>query len=241
MSQQPITMVGVTLSSGLCSVLFSMAALVATPALAGPTMGLPEVSTGANPYRSFGGSVVGESTIHPLVSVPEGQEFIVTMVNVQYGTRFILQDSTVIVGGFITGRGMDTAIAQGRGRLRIEEGTTLSIQGDGTYFVQGYFVQAGSPYRSFFGVTSGEGLETIFTADADRDFIARSVMVKHLHCDFYIDDALHIDTNNYATLYGGFAQGFGAVVVPAESRFQIDTDSATTPCEYYIEGEYVTP
>ena len=208
-------------------------------AAAHPTMAFPEVSSGDNPYRSFGGTVPeGSTTPVLLTEVPVGQEFIVTMVNVRDGSSAILQDDTTLLSGFIIGRGTDNAISRGRGGIRVTEGTSLYIQGDGTYFVQGHFVKAGSPYRSFYGAAPAYTTTTIFTADSDRAFVVRTLHVTSTACQVYIDDALHLDSVNYSTLYGGFAQGYGALVVPAGSRFQIKGESSAT-CDYYIDGEYI--
>ena len=235
------------------------------PALAGPGSGLPEVSLGSNPYRSFGGGV--ESSPVVLLTVPEGQEFIVTTVLVEHLGRMdsagisgfqLLQDGTPVLGGTTLGIRSLSGIGRGLGRLRLEAGSTLSIDYNGSdpyadFYVEGRFVQAGSPYRSFYGTTSGAGPRAVFSADADRDFIVRTAVVWGAdtfsqNCDIYLDGEMHLSQTiqgtfsspDYHTRYAAsLASGQGALVVPAGSELSLH--HAISGCGYYIDGEYITP
>jgi len=236
---------------------------------AGPTMSFPEVSLGARPSRSFAGDLC--ESAETLLSVPAGQEFIVTMVTstvegaLTYGGTwtsgtFLMQDGTIILAGKSVGPHSGVPIGHGRGRLRVEEGTTLSIRktggasGCGHFYLQGYFVKAGSPYRTFLGTSD---VRDVFTADSGQDFIVRTVALFSRegpsHCHVYLDDRLYIHGSSWTTLDwgtysggfggGGFAQGHGMLVVPAGSTLQIGPEDAShsVQCDYYIEGQYIEP
>ena len=44
-----------------------------------PTLSLPKISHGSNPYRSFVGEFTAPGT-ETLLAIPEGQDFIITMM-----------------------------------------------------------------------------------------------------------------------------------------------------------------
>jgi hypothetical protein len=222
------------------------------PALAGPSMGLPEVSLGSSPYRSFGAYVDAGAT-ESVLTVPEGQDFIVTMFRSEHVYFELIQDASVVLSGFVLERTSGVSTALGRARLRVEEGTTLSVRvpsgwwAGGTYFIQGYFVHAGSPYRSTFGATSSTTPTTVFTADADRDFLVRTIGIETYSCDVYIDGSKVIPGQSWATMdpgarssFGGFAMGLGALVLPAGSALQLAARDDVV-CRHYIDGEYLIP
>lgn len=209
----------------------------------------PEVSLGTNPHRSFGSTAAAGST-DPVLDVPEGQEFIVTMFRTQNEHFEVLQDSLVLLSGVTITRHSSVGVINGSGRMRVAEGSTLFVRGlsggGGDYYLQGYFIRAGSPYRSFNGVTVEYGRETVFTADADRDFIVRTASVASSSCDLYLDDVLHLEGDAWSMLdqgtdakigAPGFVRGLGALVVPAGSQVQLNAHGV--PCDYYFEGEYV--
>jgi hypothetical protein len=222
------------------------------PVLAGPALGLPEVSLGSSPYRSFGAYVDSGAT-ETVLTVPEGQDFIVTMVKSEHELFEVLHGSSVILTGRMLERSCGVSIALGRARLRIEEGTTLSVRvptgwfDGGTYFVQGYFVQAGSPYRYASGSTPSTTPATVFTADPDRDFLVRTIGIQSYSCDVYIDGSKVIPGQSWALMdpagrssFGGFAMGMGALVLPAGSALQLAARDGVI-CQYYIDGEYLIP
>ena len=227
------------------------------PAIAGPSLELPEVSLGSSPYRSFAAYVDSGAT-ESVLTVPEGQDFIVTMFRSEHEYFELVQDATVVLSGFLIEKYSSVSIAVGRGRLRVEEGTSLSVRNTselgwagGNYFLQGHFVQAGSPYRSTSGATSAATPDTVFTSDADRDFLVRTIGLATASCDVYMDGSKVIPGQSYATLDvgrrsgdsvsgGGFAIGLGALVLPAGSELQLVARAGAT-CQYYIDGEYLKP
>jgi len=223
-------------------------------ALAGPSMSLPEVSLGSNPYRSFSGHVAPGVT-SDVLTVPTGQEFIVTMFKAEHSSFEMLQDSTVILSGRALDQKSSYSIAVGRGLLRIEEGATLSLRyvssGGSHYFLQGYFVHAGSPYRATNGRSAATSPATVFTADEGRDFLVRTIGLSTYSCDVYMDGSMAIAGNSFAAFDlgphygtsmsgGAFAMGLGAMVLPEDSQLQIVARDGVT-CDYYIDGEYIKP
>ena len=248
-------------------------AFLVQPALAEPYGGFPEISSGLNPHRHFGGEISDAGTVE-LIAVPADQEFIVTMVRSNFGgVRTsssgtpstsngiqLLQDGVVVLRGDVISPGSGVSISSGRGRLRVEAGTTLTFQhlGDGlaTYYVQGFLVHQGSPYRGVYGVTplATHGVQTAFTTEDDREFIIRTASLKAYtgdgsYCDLVIDDETVVDGDSRALydlgFYGGhgvsgaFVTGNSALTVPPGSTIQIRTFGER--CDYYIEGEYVQP
>jgi hypothetical protein len=237
---------------GLLLMVICFSVIAGGPAHSGPSLGLPEVSLGSNPYRSFANEIA-PGVIEDVLTVPEGQEFIITMFKGQHSYFELLQGSTVI----LRGRGLDQkssySIAVGRGRLMIEEGATLSVRVTSTvpghYYLQGHFVQAGSPYRAANGTSSATSPATVFTADEDRDFLVRTIGLSTYSCDVYVDGSMVIPGQSYSTFDlgphygssmsgGGFAMGQGALVLPAGSQLQIVARDGVT-CDYYIDGEYI--
>jgi hypothetical protein len=243
---------------------FCLVFLVAPVALAHPGIGLPEVSQGSNPYRVFGGEVAADTT-STLLTVPDDQEFIITMVraNVNGSSLLhsgesadsgveLLSDGAVILTNHAIGSTSRVSIAQGDGKLPVAAGAALSIinrnpSSTVTYYIQGYLIKAGSPYRSFMGHTplAISGLQTLITADADRDFLVRTLAVRSAAgdgVDVYIDGALLIDWETGTHGPGDdrpLWAGKGMLVVPAGSSLQLRTNGYYA--SYYIDGEYIKP
>jgi hypothetical protein len=243
---------------------FYLAFLMGPAALAHPGIGLPEVSQGSNPYRVFGGEIAVGAT-STLFTVPDDQEFIITMVrcsgsgapllptgeSADSGVE-LLSDGAVILTDHAIGNNSRVSITQGDGKLPVAGGAVLSIINHGPsttafYYIQGYLIEAGSPYRSFMGNTplAISGLQTVFTADADRDFLVRTLAVRSAAgdgIDAYMDGALLIDweTNTHGPgddrpLWAGR----GMLIVPAGSSLQLLTNGYYV--SYYIDGEYIRP
>jgi len=256
------------LATKLCLCLMAGLCLV-QPAFAGPYGGFPEVSVGTNPHRHFGGEISGSGT-ETLMTVPDGQEFIVTGFNsnvagvstsstgvVGDSGIQLLGDDTVLARGAVVGPYSGTSLSIGRARLRIEAGTTLSVQflspgGDARqYFVQGFLVHEGSPYRGFYGITptAGHDIQTVTTTDGDRDFLIRTVFLEATgggiaYCNLYVNDALvvHGSTNTLtgsSSTNSAFAAGSATISVPPGGTIQVETRGYY--CEYYIDGEYLQP
>ncbi len=226
-----------------------------------PGPGLPEVSAGENPRRNFGGTVSGGSS-EAVYTVPEGQEFIVTMVatstagvsparEVIHGFDF-LENTEVVLSGYVLSPLRQASIARGDGRLRIRSGSTLYARlegpGLGDYYVQGFLVAAGGPYRSRNGTTAALDA-TLMTADSDRDFVGRTVVTDCPStggaASVVVDGSVVVPDSTDLTIlshwsvrHSPFVIGKGELVVPAGQTLGL---RAIPPCDYYIDGEYVTP
>jgi len=233
-----------------------------SPANAHPMGTLPEISGGTVPYKVFSGyATVGSTT---LLTVPDDQDFILTGVSNQVsgsggfsgGNGFEFHsDGVWVLGGSFISSFPHTTFGQNEGRLRIEAGRTLTLSYSGgsptaAYFVQGYFVAAGSPYRSTIGTIlapATDGTTIIFTAEADRTFIIRSLI---LYCqggpaNVLVDDVLaiprHVDAATIGANPSLFAIGKGAMPVPPGATVAIAGESFTGSCDYYLDGQYVQP
>jgi hypothetical protein len=246
-----------------------MAALTASPALAGPSMLLPEVSLGSVPYQSFSGELC--ETASDIITVPDDQDFIVTMVSSNadgHTSRagdwengaMLMRDSEIALAGNTIADNSTLPIHQGQGRLPVHAGSTLSIKALGTggtcgsYYLQGYMIQTGSPYRSYFG-SSALG-RTVVTVDGDRQFLVRTIALSSRespgYCHMWIDGVKTPQGSRYlltdrGTYDGGnssgFATGKGTLVLPGGSTVTVgpEDDAAATQCDYYIAGEYLQP
>ena len=231
------------------------------------SMTFPSVSTGSAPYRSFNGLACTEPT--ELLTVPTGQEFIITLVSSTAhgsasvagdwdgGTR-LLKDGEVLLAGSVFSRGMSVSVSTGQGRLPVEGGATLSIHttassGCGYYYLQGYLAEAGSPYRAYFGSSVDR---TVMTVDADQSFLVRTIALSTRespgHCHVWVDGerVIHGETfmvHDRGSYDGGnpgpFPLGKGALLLTSGQSLQIGPEdpSASTQCDYYIEGEYIMP
>jgi len=233
-------------------------------ALAHPGIGLPEVSQGSNPYRVFGGEIAADTT-STIFTVPDDQEFIITMVRSDVNGASLLHsgesedsgvellsDGVVILTNHAIGTNSRVSIAQGDGKLPVAAGAVLAIINrhpsiTAAYYIQGYLIEAGSPYRSFMGHTplAISGLQTAITADADRDFLVRTLAVRSAAgstIDVYVDGALLIERNTDTHGPGDdrpLWAGRGMLLVPAGSSLQLLTRGYFV--SYYIDGEYIKP
>ncbi len=230
-------------------------------------LALPSVSTGTAPYKSFHGTACATPTA--LYTVPDGQEFIITMVgSTAHGSASVagdwdsgtqlLKDGELVLAGTAFSRGMSVSISTGNGRLPVEAGAQLSIQttpssGCGNYFLQGYLSEAGGPHRAYFGNSVDR---TVMTVDAGKSFLVRTISLSTRespwHCHVWVDGTRVIDGETFLVHdrggYDGgnpspFPMGKGTLLLTAGQVLQIGPDDpgAPTQCDYYIEGEYITP
>ena len=228
---------------------------------------LPSVSTGSPPYKSFSGLACTEPT--ELLTVPTGHEFIITSVastahgaasvagDWDGGTR-LLKDGEVLLAGSVFSRAFSVSISSGNGRLPVEAGARLSIHttassGCGEYYVQGYLSEAGSPYRAYFGNSVHR---SVMTVDTRKSFLVRTIALSTRsspwHCHVWVDGSrvIHGETfmvHDRGGYDGGnpgpFPLGKGALLLNSGQSLQIGPEDPgdSTQCDYYIEGEYITP
>jgi len=216
-----------------------------TQAHAEPILDLPEVSESSIPYVHYGGTAPAEGSV-VLFTVDEGKEIIITLASSDPGLT-LKSGSTVLIPSWMTESGIVNSVAGGRAHVRVTAGTTVSMHNDRGmvigYYVQGYHVVPGSPYRSFTAKCPEECTSpdhTVFTADADRPFLLQTTAVSG-SCDVYIDDALTIPHTSQAAWIGkanrGMLQGLATLVVPAGSSVKLVPGS----CDYYFDGKYLSP
>jgi hypothetical protein len=228
---------------------------------------LPSVSTGSAPFKSFSGLACTDPT--DLFTVPAGQEFIITLVSStangsssvvgdwDTGTR-LLKDGEVLLAGSVFSRTMSVSISTGNGRLPVEAGAKLSIHttassGCGEYYVQGYLSEAGSPYRAYFG-NSVE--RTVMSVETGKSFLVRTIALSTRespgHCHVWVDGVrvIHGETflvHDRGSYDGGnpgpVPLGHGALLLTSGQSLEVGPEDAeaSTQCDYYIEGEYITP
>ena len=214
--------------------------LVSPTSFASPTLDLPEVSGSEIPFVHFGGKQpLASSTV--LTTVPDDKELIVTMVVVESEIS-VLQGDTVVIPTWVTdGSPPGVSTLQGNAHVPIGPGQTLSVRnesgGERGYFLQGYWAEPGSPYRSFYSPSwpSVEG-RTIMTAEDDRPFLVQTIATLP-GCDVLIDDVIAIPKRSLAAYNkGGLLGGQGTIVVPAGSRLHVSES-----CSYFVNGKYLTP
>ena len=216
-----------------------------TNARAEPILSLPEVSESSIPYVHYGGMAPAEGSV-VLFTVDEGKEIIITLASADPGLT-LKSGSTVLVPAWMTQSGPSNSVAGGRAHVRVTAGTTVSMHNDRGmaigYYIQGYHVVPGSPYRAFTAkcpeaCTSPD--HTVFTADAERPFLLQTTAVGG-SCDVYIDDTLTIPYTSQAAWFGypnrGMVKGLATLVVPAGSSLKLSPGS----CDYYFDGKYLTP
>ena len=239
-------------------------AIFGPSAWAYPGSSMPEVSSGSDPHRTFGGVMTAPGDME-LLTVPEGQEFIVTAFVSSVsggggwsggaGFQLSLCDGMSILAGQMIGANSFSAFGQNAGNLKIDSGRTLCLNYDGSstdasYYIQGRLVAEGSPYRSASGTLSesdmSPGPAPIFVADADRVFIVRTLGI---YCagappNVVIDGAVAVprlarasDISASRTL---LATGRGSLAIPAGSTLGLQ-GSITDNCEYYMDGAYSLP
>ncbi len=214
------------------------------PAGAEPTMSLPEVSYGSNPYRSFAGKFTGPGT-HELLVIPDGQDFIITMYdpNSSYQLRVYRNDEVILERSSSLYR---SYLKDGLAKLRVEGGATLSIQRDETwseaiYYLQGYLTQPGGPERFVSGTTPGGGTHTVFSAEEDRVFIVQTLKVGTSHCEFALDGAPISFGSFPFSSTNAFDIGRGTLVVPPGKSLSLTHGMAGEACEYFLAGAYIQP
>jgi hypothetical protein len=261
---------GVVMRWFVCLTAMMLCWLPGLDANGAPGLVLPEVSAGTLPYRSFSGDLCETPT--ELLTVPEGQDFLVTMVvtstdghTSRYGDwsdhhgAMLLQDGVIRLSGHAIGRKSTLPVASGTGRLSVTSGSTLSIKAVEagscySFYLQGYFIAEGSPYRSFFG-NSALGRD-VLTVASGKQFLVRTIALSSResigHCHVWIDGVRTIHGDTWATAdrnywgsgrAGGFADGKGSMVLTEGMTLQVGPDDASveSQCDYYVAGEYIIP
>jgi hypothetical protein len=246
-----------------------LGSVLQTEALAAPGLGFPEVSSGTAPYRHYSGELCEAAT--DVLTVPDGQEFLVTMVVTttdggsshhgdwsEFSGAMLMRDGVIALAGTAIGQKSTLPVASGTGRLPVSSGSTLSIKAVATggscyhFYLQGYFIEAGSPYRSFYG-NSALGSDVI-TVEAGKQFLVRTIALSSRawpnYCHVWIDGVRTIHGNTWAVTdrnfwgsgrAGGFADGKGAMLLTEGMTLQVVSNDPTveSQCDYYMAGESI--
>ena len=225
------------------TLLISTLVLGAAVAQAGPLESLPEISSGSIPFVHYGGLLPPSTTVD-LVTVPDGQDLIITLVNSSPGAR-LLADGAIAAPYWLSEAGANSSVSKGTASLRFISGTTVSLHNlrdsDTEYFVQGYLAAPNSPYRSFTGLgVDSPSVRDIFTAESDRAFLVQTTAVMG-GCNVLIDGVLTIPGSSKAAYVGytnrGMIQGRATLVIPPGATLQIQPSE----CDYYFDGKYLVP
>jgi hypothetical protein len=246
-----------------------LGSVLQTEALAAPGLGFPEVSSGTAPYRHYSGELCEAAT--DVLTVPDGQEFIVTMVvtttdggashNGDWSASLgsvLMRDGVIALAGYAIGKKATLPVSSGSGRLPVNGGSTLSIKAVAAggscfeFYLQGYFIEAGSPYRSFYG-NSALGRDVI-TVPTGKQLLVRTIALSSRespgYCHVWIDGVRTIHGDTWAVTdrnfwgsgpAGGFADGKGALLLTEGMTLQVGPNDPTleSQCDYYMAGEYI--
>lgn len=208
-----------------------------------PALGLPTVSMGSNPYQSFVGNA-SHSAEETLLVVPADQDFILTMVELNDGGVELRRDGVAVLFDPMI---RSEYLGSGMARLRIPGGATISIRGPssaaGAYYVQGFLTEQGGPNRYASGRTPGGGTHVVWTTDADRDFIVRTMLVFTSWCNFSLDgEPISYGAFPFAGgIQSGLEKGRGTFVLPKGSVLSLTHGMEGEACDYFMEGTYIHP
>jgi hypothetical protein len=210
-----------------------------------PGPALPAVSLGVNPHKSVFGEFVDEGGLRDVLVIPEGQDFIITAFRETGGDLELLRDDEVIL---LNPPYYREYVAAGNAKLRVAGGATIRVRRLGSwvrspYYLQGYFVAAGSPHRFVSAHTPGGGTHTIWASDPDRDFLVRTLFTTTSWCEVSLD-GVPISSSGFpfdTMANNSLGQGRGMLVVRAGSSLSLTHGMEGEPCTYLIEGQYLQP
>ena len=206
---------------------------------ADPIVHHPSVSKGSFPYMQFTGSGVNP-TVTLLSST---SEFIITTA-IMGSNCDLYSDASLLVKGESEAMSTqnDFALATGNGHLRVEAGATISIDGNCTYFIEGYEVEVGSRYRSFSGEITGPGVSNMGVLTSD--FVITSAIVDTTSvgaCNIEMDGSTLVDgvqgLMHFSNYHSPFHKGRAHVKANAGSTLRMKNQGSY--CQYYVEGMYL--
>ena len=209
------------------------------------TLSLPAVGRDSNPYRSVFGLFEETNGTRDLLTIPTGQDFIITAYRELGGDLEILRDDEVILG--VPPSVYRVYAAGGHARLRVEGGATIRVRrydswSNSPYYLQGYFVASGGPHRFVSSSSASGASHVIWTSDLDRDFIVRTLLLDTSDCNFSLD-GVPISHGGFpfeTTGNNAVGMGRGSLVVPAGKSLSVHrTAFEGESCDYFLEGQYV--
>ena len=204
-----------------------------------PMLAHPSVSKGSFPYVQFTGS----GTNPTVTVISASSDFLITTA-IMGSNCDLLADGQLIVKGESEAMSTqnDFALATGNGHLRVEAGVTISIDGSCTYFIEGYEVEQGSPYRSFSGEISGPGTNTLGVLTSD--FVITTAIADTTSvggCNIEMDGVTLVDgvqgLMHFTNYHSPFHKGRAHVKANAGSTLRMKNQGSY--CQYYIEGMYI--
>ena len=207
--------------------------------LADPMVHHPSVSKGSFPYVQFTGSGT-----NPIVTVVSSTSDLLITTAIMGSNCDLRSDGNIIVKGESEAMSTqnDFALATGNGHLRVEAGSTISIDGSCTYFVEGYEVEQGSPYRSFSGEISGPGTSNMGVLASD--FVITTAIVDTTSvgvCNIEMDGVTLVDgvqgLMHFTNYHSPFHKGRAHVKANAGTTLRMTNQGSY--CQYYVEGMYI--
>ena len=196
---------------------------------------------GSNPYQSFVGNA-SHSAEETLLVVPADQDFILTMVELNDGGVELRRDGVAVFDPMIR----SDYLGSGMAGLRIPGGATISIRGPssaaGAYYVQGFLTEQVGQSLCFRSDPWG-GTHVVWTTDADRDFIVRTMLVFTSWCNFSLDgEPISYGAFPFAGgIQSGLEKGRGTFVLPKGSVLSLTHGMEGEACDYFMEGTYIHP
>ena len=133
-------------------------------------------------------------------------------------------------------------VERSNGKLKITEGSTLSIDGNCTYFIEGYYVQKDAPYQSFSGYISGPGTQSLGTLP--KDFVITTAITDTTSvgvCNIHQDGNILVDGVQGLMHFNGYHSPFhkGRAHVKADAGSTLSMQNAGSYCAFYVEGFYL--
>ena len=206
---------------------------------ADPIIHHPSVSKGSFPYVQF----TGTGTNPVVTMIPSTSDFLITTA-IMGSNCDLLADGALIVKGESEAMSTqnDFALATGNGHLRVEAGSTISIDGSCTYFIEGYEVEQGSPYRSFSGEISGPGISMM--GFLTSDFVITTAIVDTTSvgaCNIEMNGVTLVDgvqgLMHFTNYHSPFHKGRAHVKANAGTTLRMSNQGSY--CQYYVEGMYL--
>ena len=233
---------GVLRNWWLCVFLLWSSAVVA-----GPVMSHPDVSLGENPIRNFSGEVDHGETV-TLMTVPDGQDFVITGMLQPHNRLQIKQNEEVLVPQWASGLLGNRLLT-----VKVESGRTLSVEhvtasmSSESFYLQGYFTPTGGPQEFFVGMTGVKDLDEVLREEVWRNESEQTFVVRYFYvnvgdrCGIYLDDALVFAPGGALTANHYLPQdGRLTFLVPTGSTLKIEA-GYTAHCKYIMSGEYMQP
>ena len=204
-----------------------------------PLLVHPSVSKGSHPFVQFTGSGVNPT----VATISTTNDFLITTA-IMGSNCDVYADGVLLVKGESEAMSTqnDFALATGNGHLRVDAGSTITIDGNCTYFVEGYELEQGSPYRSFSGEISGSGFSPMGLLPSD--FMITTAIVDTTSvgaCNIEMDGSTLVDgvqglmhfSNHHSPFHKGRAH------VKANTGTTLRMSNQGSYCQYYVEGVYI--